>query len=173
MGEQSWRLVNNELMVRVSYMNVHQILHIFATFTHLYSFPTRSKCVGKAWLGGAAVWLQEATSVLCTWLGELHWHSKNRHIFAITTDLFAFPMVLSAISGSGRSKMWGRFGWLELLSCWRQQRCHLENSRIWTPDGCDARPVMATSMMAALAVETQSTMGGGEGERMGVVQALR
>ena len=40
-------------------------------------------------------------------------------------------------------------------------------------DGCEARPVMAMSMMAALAVETQSTMGGGEGERMGVVQALR
>jgi hypothetical protein len=55
MGEQSWRLVNNELMVRVSYMNAHQILHIFATFTHLYSFPTWSKCVGKAWLGGAAL----------------------------------------------------------------------------------------------------------------------
>ena len=51
--------------------------------------------------------------------------------------------------------------------------CHLANSRILTHDGCDAQPVMATSMMAALAVETQSTMGGGEGERMGVVQALR
>ena len=38
---------------------------------------------------------------------------------------------------------------------------------------CDAQPVMATSMMAALAVEMQLTMGGGEGERMGVVQALR
>ena len=168
MGEQSWSLVNNELMVRVSYMNVHQILHIFATFTHLYSFPTRSKCVGKAWLGGAAVWLQEAASVLCTRLGELHWHSKNRHIFAITTDLFAFPMVLPAISGSGRSKMWGRFGWLELLSCWQQQWCHLTLLPCkwlrWRRE-----PVMARRMMAAPAVETQSTMGRGENERMRAV----
>ena len=70
-------------------------------------------------------------------------------------------------------RVWGRFGWLELLPCWRQQGCHIANSRIRTRDGCDARPVMATSMMAAVAVETQSTMGGGEGERMGVVQALR
>jgi hypothetical protein len=31
---------------------------------------------------------------------------------------------------------------------------------------CDARPVMARRMMAALTVETQPMMGGGEGKRM-------
>ena len=137
MGEQSWRLVNNELMVIVSYMNVHQLLPIFATFTHLYSFPTRSKCVGEALLVGWSCCLVTGSSISAVYVvGWVTLTFKNRHIFAITTDLFAFPMVLPAISGSGRSKMWGRFGWLELLSCWQQQWCHLE-TLLYRTSGCD------------------------------------
>lgn len=40
-------------------------------------------------------------------------------------------------------------------------------------DSCDARPVMATSTMAAPTVQTQSMVGGGEVGRMRVVLALR
>ena len=171
MGEQSWRLVNNELMVRVSYMNVHQILHIFATFTHLYSFPTRSKCVGEALLVGWSCCLVAGSSISAVYM--VGWvtltFKKRAHLIAITTDLFAFPMVLSAISGSGRSKMWGRFGWLELLSCWQQQWCHLETLLPCKWLRWRREPVMARRMMAAPAVETQSMMGRGENERMRAV----
>ncbi len=60
----------------------------------------------------------------------------------------------------------GLGGW---SCCLVDSSIHLANLRIQTQDRCNAPPVMATSMMAAPMVETQSTMGGGDGERMPVV----
>ena len=142
MGEQSWRLVNNELMVRVSYMNVHQILHIFATFTHLYSFPTRSKCVGEAWLGGAAVWLQEAASVLCTWLGELHWHSKTGTSLPLPLTFLLFQWCSLRFQDQDDQKCGGDLGGWScchvdsssgaiLGPCYRASGCNEGKSRWW------------------------------------------
>ena len=121
-GAELRRLVNNELMVRVSYMNVHQILHIFATFTHLYSFPTRSKCVGEALLVGWSCCLVTGSSiaVLCTWLGELHWHSKTGTSLPLPLTFLLFQWCSLRFQDQDDQKCGGGLGgW----SC-----CHVDSS---------------------------------------------
>jgi hypothetical protein len=82
---------------------------------------------------------------------------KNKLIFAISTHLFAFPTAFPAISWQSKSAV---EVWVAGAAVWLTAA---------TRDRCNAPPVMATSMMAASTVETQSRMGGGDGERMPVV----
>ena len=168
MGEQSWRLVNNELMVIVRYMNVHQLLPIFATFTHLYSFPTRSKCVGEALLVGWSCCLVTGSSISAVYV--VGWvtltFKKQAHLchyhwpFCFSNGALC-DFRIRTIKNVGEVYVAGAAVMLTaaVVPSWD----------LVTVQVVAREPVMARRMMAAPAVETQSTMGRGENERMRAV----
>ena len=101
---------------------------------------------------------------------------KNRYIFhniAHQAHLchyhspFCFSNAFTAISGQSKSvvEVWVAGAAVILTAAAVPSREFVEFER----DRCDAPPVMVTSTMAAPSVETQSMMGGGDGERMRVV----